>query len=183
MKKINLSILFFLLSVISVNAQSEEKSLHDFVVKDINGQNFDFSSLKGKKIMVVNVASKCGFTPQYEELQKLYETYKKYNFVVIGFPANNFLRQEPDTNLEIKKFCTRNYGVTFPMMAKVEVKGKKQAPIYKWLTKKLENGKIDQVVKWNFQKFLIDESGSLVAVYLSKVSPMDKRIVAWIEGR
>lgn len=181
MKKINLFILF-VLSAFVLSAQSTTKSLHDFVVKDINGENFDLSSLKGKKVMVVNVASKCGLTPQYKELQKLYETYKDDNFVIIGFPANNFLRQEPGNNSEIKEFCTRNYGVTFPMMAKISVKGKKQAPVYKWLTQKSENGKISQKVKWNFQKFLIDENGNLVAVHSPRVSPMNDKITSWIAG-
>ncbi len=156
------------------------KTLHDFTVKDIDGKTFDLASLKGKKVLVVNVASKCGFTPQYEDLQALYERYGNQNFVVIGFPANNFNNQEPGTNQKIKEFCTANYGVTFPMMSKISVKGDDQAPLYKWLTKKSENGVIDQEVTWNFQKFLIDEEGRLVDVVMPKESPMSEKIVQWI---
>ena len=162
------------------NKMQATHTLHDFVVKDIDGKDFDLASLKGKKVLVVNVASKCGLTPQYKDLQALYDKYKDQNFVVIGFPANNFMRQEPGTNEQIKEFCTLNYGVTFPMMDKISVKGKNQAPLYKWLTNKSENGKIDQEVTWNFQKFLIDEDGNLVDVVLPKESPMSEKIVKWI---
>ncbi|HBT86286.1 MAG TPA: glutathione peroxidase [Porphyromonadaceae bacterium] len=162
------------------NKMQATHTLHDFVVKDIDGKDFDLASLKGKKVLVVNVASKCGLTPQYKDLQALYDKYKDQNFVVIGFPANNFMGQEPGTNEQIKEFCTLNYGVTFPMMDKISVKGKNQAPLYKWLTNKSENGKIDQEVTWNFQKFLIDEDGNLVDVVLPKESPMSEKIVKWI---
>jgi glutathione peroxidase len=158
------------------------KTLHDFVVKDINGEEFDLVSLKGKKVLVVNVASKCGLTPQYEDLQALYDKYKNKNFVVIGFPANNFMGQEPGTNSEILEFCTLNYGVTFPMMDKISVKGKDQAPLYKWLTNKSENGKLDQEVTWNFQKFMVDEEGHLVDVVLPKESPMSEKIINWLNN-
>lgn len=146
------------------NQNMESKTLHDFTVKDIDGNNFSLASLKGKKVLVVNVASKCGLTPQYEQLQELYEKYRHLNFVIIGFPANNFMGQEPGSNLEIKEFCTANYGVTFPMMEKISVKGKDQSPLYQWLTKKSENGVMDQKVTWNFQKFMVDEEGHLVDV-------------------
>lgn len=158
------------------------KTLHDFVVKDINGEEFDLVSLKGKKVLVVNVASKCGLTPQYEDLQALYDKYKNKNFVIIGFPANNFMGQEPGTNSEILEFCTLNYGVTFPMMDKISVKGKDQAPLYKWLTNKSENGKLDQEVTWNFQKFMVDEEGHLVDVVLPKESPMSEKIINWLNN-
>lgn len=158
----------------------ETKTLHDFTVKDIDGNDFNLSSLKGKKVLVVNVASKCGLTPQYEDLQRLYETYKDKNFVIIGFPANNFMGQEPGTNAEIKEFCSVNYGVTFPMMDKISVKGKNQAPLYKWLTNKSENGKIDQAVTWNFQKFMVDEEGHVVDVVMPKESPLSEKIINWI---
>lgn len=164
---------------ILINMQ-ETKTLHDFKVKNIDGNDFDLSSLKGKKVLVVNVASKCGLTPQYEDLQSLYENYKDKNFVVIGFPANNFMGQEPGTNEEIKEFCSINYGVTFPMMDKISVKGKDQAPLYKWLTNKSENGKIDQTVTWNFQKFMVDEEGHVVDVVMPKESPMSEKIINWI---
>jgi glutathione peroxidase len=131
--------------------------------------------------MVVNVASQCGLTPQYEQLQKLYETYEKSNFVIIGFPANNFGKQEPGTNEEIKEFCTSKYGVTFPMMGKISVKGEDIAPLYQWLTMKMENGKEDAPISWNFQKFLIDENGNWIKVIDPRTSPMDEAIISWIE--
>ncbi len=158
------------------------KTLHDFVVKDIDGNKFDLSTLKGKKVLVVNVASKCGLTPQYKDLQALYDQYGDKNFVIIGFPANNFMGQEPGSNEEIKEFCSLNYGVTFPMMDKISVKGKDQAPIYKWLTNSSENGKIDQDVTWNFQKFMIDEEGHIVDVVMPKESPMSDKIINWINN-
>lgn len=158
------------------------QTFHDFTVKDIDGKEFDLASLKGKKVLVVNVASKCGLTPQYEDLQALYDKYKDRNFTVIGFPANNFAGQEPGTNAQIKEFCTLNYGVTFPMMDKISVKGKDQAPVYNWLTHKSENGKIDQEVTWNFQKFMIDEEGNLVDVVQPKENPMSEKIIKWITG-
>lgn len=172
---------FFLFTSIQSCAQSTQKKLHDFSVTDINGEKFDLKTLKGKKVMIVNVASKCGLTPQYEELQSLYEKYSDRNFVIIGFPANNFKEQEPGSNTEIKEFCSLNYGVTFPLMAKISVAGDDQAPLYKWLTQKSENGKIDQEVTWNFQKFLIDEEGNLVDVVMPKESPMSEKIIEWIE--
>ena len=133
--------------------------------------------------MVVNTASKCGLTPQYAKLQKLYDQYKDKNFVIIGFPANNFASQEPGTNSEIKEFCTKNYGVTFPMMAKISVKGKDMDPLYKWLTSKKENGVMDAPVKWNFQKFMIDENGHLVGMVPPGDLPTTDKIIHWIEGK
>lgn len=159
---------------------NERQSIYQFKVEDLAGNIFDFSSLKGKKIMIVNTASKCGLTPQYEKLQELYDTYKDQNFTVIGFPANNFLFQEPGASNEIATFCEKNYGVTFPMMAKVSVKGKNQAKIYQFLTKKIYNGVLDTSVKWNFQKFLIDENGYLVKSIAPKTSPVDTFIIDWI---
>jgi len=159
---------------------NERQSIYQFKVEDLAGNRFDFSSLKGKKIMIVNTASKCGLTPQYEKLQELYDTYKDQNFTVIGFPANNFLFQEPGASNEIASFCEKNYGVTFPMMAKVSVKGKNQAKIYQFLTKKIYNGVLDTSVKWNFQKFLIDKNGYLVKSIAPKTSPLDASIIEWI---
>ena len=176
------TLMLLILSNVQCNGQTKQKNLHDFTVTDIDGKKFDLKSLKGKKVMVVNVASKCGLTPQYEELQALYEKYKDDNFVIIGFPANNFKEQEPGSNLEIKEFCSLNYGVTFPLMEKISVLGEDQAPVYKWLTKKSENGKIDQEITWNFQKYLIDEKGNLVDVIMPKESPMSEKIVKWIES-
>lgn len=168
---------------LTVGAVAQQKNFHDFTVKDIDGKDFALSQLKGKKVMVVNVASKCGLTPQYEQLQMLYEIYGNQNFVIIGFPANDFLKQEPGSNEEIKEFCTANYGVTFPMMEKISVKGKDMAPLYKWLTTKAENGKEDAKVSWNFQKFLIDENGNWIKSVSPKTSPMAEEIVKWIENK
>lgn len=158
-------------------------TLHDFTVKDIDGKTVDLRVLKGKKVLVVNVASKCGLTPQYEELQALYDRYKDQDFIVIGFPANNFNEQEPGSNAEIKEFCTLNYGVTFPMMGKISVAGVDQAPLYQWLTQKSENGVLDQEVTWNFQKYLVDEEGRLVDVVLPRESPLSEKIVGWITAK
>ena len=159
-----------------------QKNLHSFKTKTIDGQEFDLATLKGKKVLVVNTASKCGLTPQYKELEALYKTYKDRNFVIIGFPANNFMSQEPGTNDEIAEFCELNYGVTFPMMSKISVKGNDQDPIYAWLTNKSENGKVDAEVSWNFQKFMIDEEGNLVDFASPRESPMSDKIIKWIEN-
>ena len=132
---------------------------------------------------MVNTASKCGLTPQYALLQKLYDTYKDQNFVIIGFPANNFNSQEPGSNSEIKEFCTKNYGVTFPMMSKISVKGDDMDPLYKWLTSKSQNGIVDAEVQWNFQKFMINEQGQLVGFVTPKEKPDSEKIINWIEGR
>ena len=184
MKKITNAVFlsFIFLFFISVSGFSQ-KTFHDFKVKDIQGKDFDMSSLKGKKVMVVNVASKCGLTPQYQELQALYDTYKNTNFIIIAFPANNFRNQEPGSNKDIKDFCSQNYGVTFPLMDKISVAGKDQAPIYKWLTKKSQNGKLDQEVTWNFQKYLIDEKGNLVDVLMPKENPNSEKVINWIKGK
>ena len=151
------------------------KSIYDFKVEALDGSTIDFSAYKGKKILIVNTASQCGYTPQYEGLEKLYETYKD-KLVIVGFPANNFGAQEPGTNGEIQEFCKKNYGVTFPMAAKVSVKGDDTAPIYKWLCSKTENGVLDAEIKWNFGKFLLDENGKLIAYFSSKVTPMSEEI-------
>ncbi|MDR2953687.1 MAG: glutathione peroxidase [Prevotella sp.] len=178
MKQFALALLF---SLISISMVQEDKSLYSFKVKDIDGKDFSMSSLKGKKVLIVNVASKCGLTPQYEKLQQLYEKYKDKNFVVIGFPANNFNGQEPGTNEEIKTFCTLEYNVSFPMMAKIDVVGENKAPIYKWLTEKKENGKMDAEVSWNFQKFMVDEEGNLVDMVSPREDPFSDKIIKWIE--
>lgn len=158
-----------------------QKSFYDFKVEDIDGNSFDLASLKGKKVLVVNTASKCGLTPQYEQLQQLYENYGDEDFTIIGFPANNFANQEPGANEEIEEFCQKNYGVTFPMMSKISVKGDNMHPLYLWLTSKEKNGVKDSEVQWNFQKYLIDEKGNLVDMVEPKVKPDDERIVAWIK--
>ena len=180
MKKIMMA-LALVLMVTGLSAQS--KILYDFKATTLDGQKFDLSSLKGKKVMVVNTASKCGLTPQYASLEKLYEQYKDQNFVIIGFPANNFASQEPGTNAEIKTFCTQNYGVTFPMMSKISVKGEDMDPLYKWLTNKSENKVVDAPVQWNFQKFLINEKGEQADVAFTKELPYEEKIIKWIEGK
>ncbi|HSD15001.1 MAG TPA: glutathione peroxidase [Flavobacterium sp.] len=158
-----------------------KQNIYQFKVKDIEGKEFDFATLKGKKIMVVNTASECGLTPQYEQLQKVYSEYKEKGFVIIGFPANNFGAQEPGTNKEIKTFCTKNYGVTFPMMEKISVKGDDMHPLYHFLTEKAKNGFEDSQVEWNFQKFLINEKGELENVISPRVLPNDNEIIEWIK--
>ncbi|MDR1459818.1 MAG: glutathione peroxidase [Bacteroidales bacterium] len=176
-------ICIFLFGILMAGALlAQQKSFYDFTVKTIEGNDFSMAQLKGKKVMVVNVASQCGLTPQYKELQELYQRYENNNFVIIGFPANNFGKQEPGTNEEIKAFCTSNYGVTFPMMEKISVKGEDIAPLYQWLTVRSENGKEDVEVSWNFQKFLIDENGNWIKTINPRISPMDGSIISWIEG-
>lgn len=162
--------------------QKQVNTIYQFVVFDINHKPFDFSKLKGKKVMIVNTASKCGYTPQYEELQKLYVKYKKNGLVIVGFPANNFRNQEPGTNAEIAEFCSVNFGVTFPMMEKISVKGDDMHPIYQYLTQKSKNGVEDSEVAWNFQKYLINRNGVLEKMIKHKTSPLDDEIIKWIEN-
>ena len=168
---------------ISTTTPTKEQNIYSFKVKTLNNETFDFATLKGKKILIVNTASKCGLTPQYEKLQTLYNKYKNENFIIIGFPANNFLSQEPGSNKEIQQFCTQNYGVTFPMMSKISVKGKNQHPIYQFLTQQSQNGLMDNKVKWNFQKYLINENGQLEFVISPKTSPLSDKITNWIKGK
>ena len=172
--------LILVMPLIMVSAQT--KSFYDFKVKTLDGKEFDFASLKGKKVMIVNTASKCGFTPQYGGLQELYDKFGGDDFVILGFPANNFREQEPGTNEEIRAFCSENYGVTFPMMAKISVKDDDIHPLYKWLTSKELNGVMDSSVSWNFQKYMIDENGNLVTYFKPITKPTSKDIVDWITG-
>ena len=172
--------IFFTFCILNTHAQT---GFYDFTVKSIDGTDFPLSGLKGKKVLIVNTASKCGFTPQYEALEALYKQYGGDKFVIIGFPENNFLGQEPGTNAEIKEFCTKNYGVTFPMMEKISVKGNDINPLYSWLTEKAKNGVMDAPVKWNFQKFLIDENGKIVDVAYPGEKPDCDKIVNWITGK
>ncbi|MBL6646745.1 MAG: glutathione peroxidase [Flavobacteriaceae bacterium] len=184
MKKIATWVGVFCCMTSSFQAQNKimNTSIYQYVVADINGDDFDFSSLKGKKIMVVNTASKCGLTPQYKKLQALYDRFKDSGFVVIGFPSNNFLWQEPGTNEDINTFCEKNYGVSFPMMSKINVKGSKKHPVYQFLTQKNKNGLRDSSVSWNFQKYLIDEEGQLVDVVGPRTQPDDEKILNWIKS-
>jgi glutathione peroxidase len=164
------------------NKTMETSTIYQFKVTDLTGNEFDFAKLKGKKVIVVNTASKCGLTPQYKELEALYEKYKDKGLVIVGFPANNFAGQEPGTNAEIATFCQQNYGVSFPMMGKISVKGDDKAPIYKFLTEKSKNGLQDSEVEWNFQKYLINEKGQLEKVVSPKTLPSDAEIVNWINS-
>ncbi len=159
-----------------------QKSFYDYTVKTLEGKAFPLSQLKGKKVMVVNTASKCGLTPQYKRLESIYKKYGGEHFEIIAFPANNFLSQEPGNAQEIRTFCSTNYDVTFPIMEKISVKGDDMAPIYKWLTSKELNGFKNSSVKWNFQKYLIDEEGHLVRVVSPLKKPDSKSIIQWITG-
>lgn len=160
----------------------EKQTIYQFKVTDLYGNEFDFASLKGKKILIVNTASECGLTPQYKDLEAIYGKYKDKNFVIVGFPANNFGAQEPGSNEQIATFCQKNYGVTFPMMGKISVKGNDKHELYKFLTEKSKNGLQDSEVEWNFQKYLINEQGELVKVLSPRVLPTDSEIVGWING-
>lgn len=159
-----------------------KENIYQFKVKDIQGNDFDLASLKGKKVMIVNTASECGLTPQFEQLQSLYSEFKDQNFIIIGFPSNDFMGQDPGSNQEIATFCQKNYGVTFPMMEKIEVKGKNKNGVYKFLTEKSKNGLGDFDVEWNFQKFLINENGELERVFGPRILPNDNEIKNWIKG-
>jgi glutathione peroxidase len=171
------------MGALGLSAQTTAPNIYGFNVTTLEGETFSFATLKGKKILIVNVASKCGLTKQYKALQELYTAYKDHNFTIVAFPANNFGAQEPGSAAEIRSFCTENYGVTFPMMAKISVKGDDQAPIYQWLTSQAQNGVGDAEVTWNFQKFLIDEQGRWVKSIAPKVAPDAEEITAWIEGK
>ena len=176
--------LFLSIAVISIlsafTLKTGSPTIHSFKVKGIDGGTIDFSKFKGKKILVVNTASKCGYTPQYEALQKVADQYKD-KLVIVGFPANNFGAQEPGTDGEIVEFCKKNYGVTFPLASKISVKGDDTAPIYKWLTSKTENGVLDATISWNFNKFLLDENGKMIAYFPSKVTPDSEEITKYLK--
>lgn len=181
-------ILFFIAGCAPVFSQtpqnvSDTMNLYSFSATSIDGQSYAMSQLKGKKVMIVNVASNCGYTPQYKQLQELYTTYKDSNFVILGFPCNQFLGQEPGSDEKIAAFCEKNYGVTFPLFSKIDVKGKEQHPIYQWLTDKKKNGVEDSDVSWNFNKYLIDENGNYVKHYHSGTAPLDEEILNWLEGK
>lgn len=157
-------------------SSTQHKTIYDFKVLSLDADTIDFAAFRGKKILIVNTASKCGFTPQYEGLEQLYQKYKD-KLVIVGFPANNFLSQEPGSNEKIKEFCQKNYGVSFPMAAKISVKGKHIAPIYEWLCNKSENGVMDAKITWNFNKFLLDEKGTIIAKFNSSTKPMSEEII------
>ena len=183
MKHFIFIITLFTLIMENLQAQNnaDNQTIYQFTVEDINGKPFALADLKGKKVMIVNTASKCGLTPQYKELEALYQQYKDKDFIIIGFPANNFLGQEPGSNEQIASFCSINYGVTFPMMSKISVKGKNMHPLYQFLTQKSKNGVEDSKVKWNFQKYLIGRDGKLEKVIDPKTLPSSDEVIQWIE--
>jgi len=175
-------ILILILSLACAGVSAQSKSIYDFTMKSIDGQQVSLGSYTGKVVLLVNVASKCGFTPQYAALEALYEKYKDRGLVIVGIPANNFMFQEPGTNEEIKKFCTNKYNVTFPMMAKVSVKGDDQAPLYSFLTDKSLDPRFGGDIKWNFTKFLFDRKGNPVARFEPATKPDDPEVTAAIES-
>ncbi len=161
--------------------QNSSKTIYPFTMNDIDGNPVSLSRYEGKVVLIVNVASKCGLTPQYKELQSIYEQYSDQGLVVLGFPANNFLGQEPGDETQIKEFCNKNYGVTFPMFSKISVKGKDMAPLYKFLTEKEENGIMDSSVKWNFQKYLIDRQGRLITYFDPKTHVDEEKVISALQ--
>src|SRR5690554_2242502 len=166
---------------IDAEYNATQQSIYDFNVKDIDGNDVSLSEYQGKTMLIVNVASKCGHTPQYEDLQKLYEEYKNQDCVILGFPANNFLKQEPGTNMDIKQFCELNYGITLPMFSKISVKDKDTHPLYKYLTKKDLNGVLDAPVSWNFQKFLINKKGQVIASFNPRTKTYEEHFIKLLE--
>ena len=172
-----LSILFMSMLMMAPSA-----TVYDYNVKTIEGEDITMAEFKGNVLLIVNTASKCGYTPQYEDLETLYKKYKDKGLVVVGFPANNFMGQEPGSEEEIKAFCEKNYGVSFPMMSKISVKGKDIDPLYDFLTDKSKNGVVDGKVQWNFQKYLIDRDGKVVAKFSPGDNPMDSKVQTAIES-
>ncbi|TFG63338.1 MAG: glutathione peroxidase [Spirochaetales bacterium] len=185
MKKITMAIIVLASIGISAIAQDGGKtkmSIYDFTLIDINGKDVNLHDLQGKVVMLVNVASKCGFTPQYKGLETLYEKYKDRGFVILGFPANNFLGQEPGTDAQIQEFCSLTYGVSFPMFGKISVRGRDIHPLYKYLTDKKANPEFGGNITWNFNKFLIGRDGSIINRFASKDEPLSQTIVQAVEG-
>ena len=157
--------------------QNSNKNIYQFTMNDIDGKPVSLNEYKGKVVLIVNVASKCGLTPQYEELQSLYDQYKEKGLVILAFPANNFLGLEPASDQEIKEFCNKNYGVSFPVFSKISVKGNDKAPLYKFLTEQSENGVMETSVKWNFQKYLIDREGRFVTFFEPKTHVNEEKVL------
>jgi len=179
----NLILLILMISTLTARSQkNDDPTIYQFKVTNLEGEEFDFNTLKGKKVMIVNTASKCGLTPQYKKLQELYEKYGDKDFVIVGFPANNFLFQEPGSDEEIATFCEKNYGVTFPMMSKISVKGKNMHPVYQFLTQESKNGVLSSSVSWNFQKYLINPDGRVAKVISPRTQPDDPTVISWIEN-
>ena len=165
----------------SIKIMDSEKTIYQFTMNDINGTPVSLGEYKGKVVVIINVASKCGYTPQYTEMEKFYEDYKDKGVVILAFPANNFLSQEPGTDAEIKEFCDKNYGVTFPVFSKISVKGKDKAPLYNFLTSEDENGVLESSVKWNFQKYLIDREGHVVTFFDPGTKVTDEKFLAAVK--
>ncbi|MBD3274044.1 MAG: redoxin domain-containing protein [Candidatus Marinimicrobia bacterium] len=188
MKTLNMlsaAIVFLILSAFPLTAQqnsSEKENVHNFMVQDIDGQDVSLEQYEGKVLLIVNTASKCGFTPQYEGLQALYEEYKDDGLVVLGFPANNFGGQEPGTDEQIQQFCTTNFGVTFPMFSKISVKGSDQHPLYQYLTSKETNPEYGGAITWNFNKFLVNEDGKVINRFASKDAPQSDKVVTAVKS-
>ena len=173
---------FLTIALVALFAANSSKTVYDFNVKDIDGNQVSLAKYKGKVLLIVNVASMCGNTPQYKDIQALYTKYSSKGLVVLGFPANNFMGQEPGSDKDIKAFCTREYAVTFPMFSKISVKGKDIAPLYSYLTQKTENGVTDAAVTWNFQKFLIGKDGRVITSVSPKTSVNDVEVIKAIEA-
>lgn len=180
MKKILLRIPFIFFLFVSVSIYSQ-RSFYDFIVLDINGDEYDLAQLQGKKVLVVNTSSKCGLTYQFANLEKLYKEYGSDQFVILGFPSGDFGGFELDTNAEIAEFCITKYGVSFPMMSKISVKGDDKHPLFKWLTEASENGVEDSKVAWNFQKYMVDEGGMLVGHIPPRKKPTCRKITSWLK--
>jgi len=185
MRKFSFLALFSLVLGVTASAFAappEAKSIYDFTLKSIDGQPVSLSEYKGKVVLLVNVASRCGYTPQYTALESIYEKYKSRGFVIVGIPANNFMGQEPGTNEEIKTFCTKKYNVSFPMMSKVSVKGEDKTPLYQFLTSKSADPKLGGEIQWNFTKFLFDKNGNPVARFEPATTPDSPEVTAAIES-
>ena len=174
--------LFLIFCALSLGLSAQSTSIYNFTMDSIDGKPVNLGSFSGKVVLIVNVASKCGFTPQYTALESLYEKYKDKGFVIIGVPANNFMSQEPGTNEEIKKFCSNKYNVTFPMMSKVSVKGDDKAPLYTFLTDKTSDPQFGGDIKWNFTKFLFDRNGNIVARFEPATTPDSPQVIAAVEA-
>lgn len=177
------TLMMIALASLALSFNPPSKTVHDFTVTDIDGKEVKLDAYAGKTLLIVNVASRCGLTPQYEDLQNLYEKYKDQGLVILGFPANNFMGQEPGTDAEIKQFCTSKFQVSFPMFSKISVKGKDQHPLYSYLTNKEENGSVDAPVKWNFQKFLVDKDGKVVQSFAPRTKVTEQEVIDAIEAQ
>jgi len=179
---VSAAMLFLVKANVSTVEKGKSKTVYDFTMKDTGGKDVKLEQFRGKVVMLVNVASKCGYTPQYDGLQKIYEQYKDQGFVILGFPANNFGAQEPGTNEEIVEFCRINYGVKFPIFSKISVKGDDKHPLYKYLTEPATNPDFSGEIKWNFNKFLIGRDGKIIARFESADKPEDAKVTGAIEG-